>query len=226
MPQSIDTVSKKTFSKRTRAAHIFLGSVALLFLIVTFFAKQYSYFPFDLVITRTIQNISFPGFRSLMLAITFIGNDIPAVFWVISTGLFLYVRGHKRAAIMTILSPLGTEYISFLFKTLVARQRPDPTLINQLLSYNRADSFPSGHVLFYVGFFGFLLFLTYSLFPKGLYRKILLIVLSVLVFLIGPSRIYVGAHWFSDVLGAYLIGFLWLSFMMYVYKNWHVKSEA
>jgi membrane-associated phospholipid phosphatase len=88
------------------------------------------------------------------------------------------------------------------------------TVLQQLNSY----SFPSGHVLTYTAFFGFLLFLTFTLLKPSTARVFLLIILGGLVTLIGLSRIYVGDHWASDVTGAYLLGSLFLVLCIYVYR--------
>jgi membrane-associated phospholipid phosphatase len=60
-------------------------------------------------------------------------------------------------------------------------------------------SFPSGHALFFVTFFGFLLFLAYTLLKPAWWRALLLIILAGMVALIRRSHIYAGQHWANDV---------------------------
>ena len=79
-------------------------------------------------------------------------------------------------------------------------------------------SFPSGHVLFYAAFFGFLCFLGSTLLKGSWLRALLLIGLGALIALVGLSRIHLGQHWFSDVLAAYLLGSVWLALTVYVYR--------
>jgi undecaprenyl-diphosphatase len=79
-------------------------------------------------------------------------------------------------------------------------------------------SFPSGHVVTYTAFFGFLWFMAYTVLKHSWQRTALLFLLGGLVVLVGPSRIYLGEHWFSDVIGAYLLGSLWLSLSIYLYR--------
>ena len=87
-------------------------------------------------------------------------------------------------------------------------------VINQLKDY----SFPSGHVLFFTTFFGFMLFLAYTLLKHSWWRTGLLILLVGMIALIGPSRIYVGQHWASDVIAAYLLGSVWLALSVVIYR--------
>jgi undecaprenyl-diphosphatase len=72
--------------------------------------------------------------------------------------------------------------------------------------------------MFYVGFFGFMWFLVYTLYKRSWRRTALLILLSVFIAFVGASRIYLGQHWPSDVLGAYLLGTLTLAAVIWFYR--------
>jgi len=74
------------------------------------------------------------------------------------------------------------------------------------------------------GGFGFLFFLTFVLLKPGLLRRALQSVVLLLIALVGVSRVYLGAHWPSDVLGAYLAGGIWLMFMITVYQRIKAKT--
>jgi undecaprenyl-diphosphatase len=77
----------------------------------------------------------------------------------------------------------------------------------------------------YVAFWGFLFSLGIILFEgKHWWRLALLIVPALFVILVGPSRIYLGDHWASDVLGAYLIGGVWLGITLWVYLKLKAKG--
>ena len=104
------------------------------------------------------------------------------------------------------------------------RPRPSADLVN-VISQLRDYSFPSGHVLYFTAFLGFLVFLVYTLLKNSWWRTLLMVVLGGMVALIGLSRIYEGHHWASDVLAAYLLGSVWLTLSVYVYR-WGKPANA
>jgi len=120
-------------------------------------------------------------------------------------------------AFVTLVAAAGAGGLSTLIKVVVQRPRPDVTLVNVVQQLN-TSSFPSGHVLFYTAFLGFLLFLAYTLLEPSLTRALILALLGSWVGLVGLSRIYLGNHWASDVTGAYLLGSLWLSLSIALYR--------
>jgi undecaprenyl-diphosphatase len=206
----MNTPAKPVIKKRSYWFEIFLGALILAFLVLTFFAKSNPYFPFDLIITRKIQLINNSLFADLMVFMTSLGYVTEGSILLVigSLGLYLLKKPHDSAIL--IISTTGAVVISLIFKDLVSRPRPDPLLINQLATYKVPDSFPSGHVLFFIGFIGYLLYLAHIYIPKS-WKKILLeLCLVLLLILMGLSRIFLGAHWFSDTLGAYLVGSVWL----------------
>ena len=116
--------------------------------------------------------------------------------------------------------------LTSVIKVLVARPRPP------LFPVNPADfflvinqySFPSGHVLFFVVFFGFVGYLAW-LHLAGRTRMIVIAVCGALILLIAPSRVYLGAHWASDVIGSYVIGVLWLIILVLAYQLFLHRRE-
>src|SRR5205085_12645510 len=105
-----------------------------------------------------------------------------------------------------------------------ARPRPSAELVGFAYKSSEA-SFPSGHVIFYVCYFGFLFFTAYALLPRGsLARRAALVLSALPVLLVGVSRVYLRAHWPSDVLGAYLISGVWLAVSLAVYERWKRRA--
>jgi undecaprenyl-diphosphatase len=163
----------------------------------------------DLQITRVVQWIALPPFALLMHLVSWPGFN-PQVMIVAGLIIFVLVGLDLRwEAVMALLAALLSTAVNLLVKNLIQRPRPLPdqvTVAAALTSY----SFPSGHVMFYVGFFGFIGFLAYHLLKPSRCRSLFLVFFGSLLLLIGLSRIYLGQHWASDVLGSYLLGSLLL----------------
>jgi len=131
--------------------------------------------------------------------------------------LVIYVLGYHWEAMASLITTLIVELLNLLAKMLVHRARPSANLVH-VTNLFKSYSFPSGHVMFYVGFFGFICFLTFTLLKPSWIRTLLLIVFGGHIVLIGPSRIYLGEHWASDVVGAYLLGGLCLIGSIQLYR--------
>lgn len=189
--------------------------------VLSYFAKYNSYFPFDIVVTKTIQSFNPEWFDIIMRAMSFIGNPVPGTLIVALFSLYLIKKKFEVESIYLLFSTSMAVAISYILKFIVGRPRPSSDIIVQAGRFLNPDSFPSGHVMFFIGFFGFILFLTYKGVILRNMRILVMVKMIVFLILIGISRIYLGAHWFSDVLGAYLVGFLllWLVCAFYNLKS-------
>jgi len=109
------------------------------------------------------------------------------------------------------LATTSNVLLTFSLKELIHRARPFPLPVNAngLIQNINQYSYPSGHVLFFVVFFGFFAYLAWMNFA-GRVRTIAIVTCVALIVLIGPSQVFLGAHWASDVLGSYIIGTIWL----------------
>jgi len=205
--------------RRYRASvfQLYLVGAVIIFVVLAFLARTIAYFTFDVTITRAVQTFNAAWFDALMSVLTWIGFAPQS--WIISilVILFLFVSGLKWETLVTTLSLIGSSLLGLGIKLVVVRPRPSADLIRVMTQLNDY-SFPSGHVLYFTTFFGFLLFLVYTLLKPSWWRTLLLVVLAAMVALIGISRIYEGQHWASDVLAAYLLGSIWLSLSILIYR--------
>ncbi len=125
----------------------------------------------------------------------------------------------KREAVFFAIALISGEIIKEFLKFLFHKERPDAGLA---LIQESGYSFPSGHAFMSVIFYGMICYFIYQVCKNKWQKMILLIATAVLVFLIGFSRIYLGAHWISDVLAGWLIGGVILAFFIVKLKN--IKS--
>ncbi len=202
---------------RARLFQGYLVMAIVAFAILAVLAHTIAYFTFDLVISRDLQLITAPGFDALMRFISWFGFPPQTYGVVIFVLVALWVSGLRWETVAAFVSAFGISAIGFGIKLVVARPRPSPDLIH-VLAQVKDYSFPSGHVLFYVAFFGFLLFLAFTLLKPSPPRTLLLLVFGGLVALVGISRIYEGEHWASDVLAAYLLSSVWLALVVWFYR--------
>jgi undecaprenyl-diphosphatase len=106
---------------------------------------------------------------------------------------------------------------NFAIKLLINRPRPTLSSV-KVFSEFAATGFPSGHVVHYVVFFGFLLAVMFVDKGISLFWRVLVGILSAfLIFTVSISRIYLGAHWATDVIGGYLFGFVYLGILLTYY---------
>jgi len=195
-------------------AYVLLASVG--FVVTGILAHTIGYFPVDLTFTRSIQTITSPAFGHLMRGVSWFGF-IPQVDILGGTCLVgLFLAGLRWEAVSGLFAGLGV-LLGSLIKLIVARPRPSLDLVH-VASRIDSSGFPSGHVLMVTAFYGFLTFLGYTLLKESWQRTGLLVLFSFLIVLMGLSRIYLGHHWFSDVMGAYVLGSLWLALTIRVYR--------
>jgi membrane-associated phospholipid phosphatase len=123
------------------------------------------------------------------------------------------------------LATTSSTLLAIVLKELIHRTRPFPVAENAtgLVQSLNEYSYPSGHVLFFVVFFGFFAYLAWMNFA-GRVRVIVIAICAALIALIGPSRIFLGAHWASDVAGSYIIGTIWLLVLILAYQ-WALGRE-
>jgi membrane-associated phospholipid phosphatase len=160
---------------------------------------------FDLAITLRIQGRRVPALGRLMIAVSWPG--FPPQSRIIPSGIiaFLWLRRYRLEAALQA-AAWGTAVLSTLVKEVTRRQRPLAPEVQVVVAKLGGSSFPSGHVLTYVGVYGFAAHLANSMVRPRWLRALVVAPLVGLVALVGPSRIYQGHHWPTDVLASYLLG--------------------
>jgi undecaprenyl-diphosphatase len=200
----------KTPRQRTQQAAWFLSVVAVdlfLLLMAAVCLSGQLYFAWDLAVSRAVQSIHWPGMEALMHGVSLAGDQVlgSSVLVAAACLVLLALRARREAAALLGVVVIG-QVLKIGIKQLVRRPRPSPDLVQVLILADEKYSFPSGHTVHYVVFLGFLWFLVLTRLNTPALRCPLLIVFGGMVLLVGLARIYLGAHWLSDVVGGYLLG--------------------
>ena len=136
----------------------------------------------------------------------FITNFGGAIFVISLTTILFFVIKDKKIGI-SIITNLGiVTILNQIIKFIMQRPRPTEFRIIEETGY----SFPSGHSMVSLAFYGYLIYLIYKHVKNKYIKWISISLLSILICLIGISRIYLGVHYTSDVLGGFLISISYL----------------
>lgn len=172
----------------------------------------------DIHISKEIQENQTQNLNTIMIGISWFGRTPVSMVMVGLSSLFCLILGYKKEALL-VLSTLLSGVVGLALKMLINRPRPSKDLV-VLLEETKYQSFPSGHVLFYTVFFGSLLLIILHAQKIGLKVKLFLITLCLSVIFFGAvSRVYLGAHWFTDVLGGFIVGVFCVLVMGYFYMK-------
>lgn len=136
----------------------------------------------------------------------FITNFGGAIFIIILTVVLFVLIKNKKIGISIISNLVIITAINQILKRIVQRPRPTEYRIIEETGY----SFPSGHSMVSMAFYGYLIYLIYRYIKNKYIKWSLIVLLSILICLIGISRIYLGVHYTSDVLGGFLLSISYL----------------
>jgi membrane-associated phospholipid phosphatase len=159
----------------------------------------------DLVATMRIQKVKHPLLARAMGVVSWMGFQPQSLLLPAGTVSFAWLFGSRRDAKYLILA-WGGSLISYTTKRLIKRPRPTGEGITVVVSNLKDTSFPSGHTLHYTAFWGFVSYLLYSRLRGNWLRFGPIGVVGALIGLVGPSRVYLGHHWLTDVLASYCLG--------------------
>ena len=165
-------------------------------------AAVFPVWPGDAALLAAVQDWRTPAGTALFLALTRLGWLPLAVAVVALTAVLLLLRRRWAEAALLLLAALPMA-LAPLLKLPVGRPRPE---YGEIESLTLSLSFPSGHAAFAALFGGFLLYLVWQHCGHPWLRYGLAGGLLLLILLVGFSRLYLGVHWPSDVVGGYLYG--------------------
>ena len=200
-----ETVSPPVRRYRATLFQLALFLAVGVFAFLTILVKTTPSFAIDLQITQAIQSITSPWFGGIMRLVSWPGFLPQSIIITVTIALVLYLYGLKWETFVSLAAALFSGATNELIKGFIRRPRPGIDVVD-VFAVLDSYSFPSGHVMFYTILFGYVWYLVYTLLKRSLLRSLFLGVFGFFVLSIGTSRIYLGQHWASDVLGAYLLG--------------------
>jgi len=189
----------------SRATAVAIGGAAAAFFALFAVVKANRSAAFDLAVTLRLQRYKSPALARLMAAASWPG--FPPQGQVIPPAIIgLWLLAGRPAEAMSQTAAWVAAALSTGLKFLARRPRPLPPAVEVIVAPLGGTSFPSGHVLTYVVFYGFSAYLVWIEVRDPLLRRTTVACLLGLVALVGPSRIVQGHHWATDVAASYLMG--------------------
>ena len=189
----------------------------ILFSIICYGVLSYDSLVIDTKVYSFItNNIMNDGLTPILKAITELGG----VAFTVLAGVLIFMFCKKNRWFITI-DLVGVTLVNQVIKHIIRRPRPNVLRLVEESGY----SFPSGHSMVSMAFYGIIIYLVYKNVSNKYLKWILIILLSLLILSIGFSRIYVGVHYFTDVVGGFLLGLAYLIIYINIYNKKVGKNE-
>jgi possible phosphatase len=193
---------KELIKKNLKWVVLFICLVGFLALAEDVFNKEIMYG--DIIGYKLISTFLISDFVTPIAK--FITNFGGAIFLSIATVMLFLLIKNKKIGLSIISNIVIITVLNQLLKRILQRPRPTEFRIVEEKGY----SFPSGHSMVSMAFYGYLIYLIYRYIKNKYVKWTLITILSILICLIGISRIYLGVHYTSDVLGGFLLSISYL----------------
>ena len=163
---------------------------------------------------------------------TLISNNITPVAIVITnlggaitliglTIIFLLVIKNKKISLSILLNLGISAFLNILLKNIIQRPRPDEFRLISETGY----SFPSGHSMVSMAYYGYLIYLIFKFVKNKKLKTFLITILCILILSIGTSRIYLGVHYTSDVIAGFVLSISYLIIYTSIIKKYIIERE-
>lgn len=216
-PKFFRFIKKRLTLNEKYGLYLTIGTIITLFFIYLFFnivqgyVGQEKLIQVDLRIINLISQFQSPSINKLMLFITHLAKGPNIIIGVIVVSLIFILRRNWQYLSTLLISVVGAELFVWIIKNII--DRPRPPLVNALV-YETSYSFPSGHTFAAISFYGLLVFFVLHSERNKALKRISFIIGLILVLWIGISRVYLGAHWPSDVFASFVAGIAWLTIII------------
>jgi len=219
----------KARAASTRKLHVGLGAVALVAAAVTFLMAelvegwlgQEELFVIDRFVHRVLVGSSNPKIEAVLGSATHLGSfDVGLVLSLVLAATLIYRRASYDLFALLLVMGLG-ELTAWGMKLVFARPRPDQSLVAAT-----GNAFPSGHSFTAIALYGFIAYLVWGWTDRTWVRLSITALCGGIVLLVCVSRVVLRVHWFSDVLGGFILGLGWLVASLLLTRSLQSADQA
>ncbi|MBJ6116961.1 phosphatase PAP2 family protein [Pontibacter sp. BT310] len=170
---------------------------------------------FDEAMFRFAASHSSTETTRIMRFISFFASaDYLMVVPVLIVLIFAWFRQLQWFALKVLVISFTSTMLNQALKRVFERPRPETAILEQ-----SGLSFPSGHAMIGGSFYGLLIYIVWRTVPNPIWRWLITIILTLLLLLIGYSRVYLNVHYATDVLAGYSAGIRWLLISIYLMRK-------
>ena len=188
--------------KKNNIKWIIVGILLFCFTMIAIFLVTDKIHMLDTVVYNLISKFINPTMTSIVKVITNFGDPITiVVIGLIFSYIFGIKKKDKKTAILFCLNLVIAALLNFILKNIFTRTRPEMINITTESGY----SFPSGHSSIAMACYGYIIYVINKKCNNKKIKILSTVILSILIFLIGLSRVYLGVHYASDILAAFMI---------------------
>ena len=199
------------YIKENKKTLILLSIPLTLFLLLSYAVFSNMIYDFDMWIHSFVLNIRSDSLTSILLFIT----DMASAKFLIILSVLLLIFYKKKKYSLYICINLGCAFLTNeIFKNIFIRERP----LNINLIEETGFSYPSGHSMVCLSYYGFIAYLLYINSKSKILKSIIILSLVIITLVVGFSRIYLGVHYFTDVIAGFLLSIIYLIIYIKIMK--------
>lgn len=169
---------------------------------------------YDRKVTDFVISFRTPQLNKIFQFITNIGDLYGYLFLTALCTILFLIKFRNWRYVLEIVFVLAISGLANVaLKQVIDRARPDAEHLVSVATL----SYPSGHAMSAMAFYGFLIYLFYNFKLNVWVKTLTILILGLLILAIGVSRIYLGVHYPSDIAGGYIAGFIWVIFCIVLF---------